>query len=155
MGRVMHGARAKLGILSPSTNTIRFIGIIESISYGMTFDVQPSFVLGRWTCASLDYTSVEPIQINMTGYRVVDHGPHADGQLPKIQDLLNSDYCTIIVVDRQTLKEIAIIQDVRISGFTGGFAARQLSQLSISAVGTLVSDESTDNSEPADSTVLP
>lgn len=121
----------------------------------MTYDIQPAFILGRYTCASLDYTAVEPVQVNMSGYRVVDHGPHADGHLPKVQDLLNATYCQLVCVDRQTLKEVAVIRDMLIGGYSGGFAARQLSQLSMSGTGIVVADESSENYEAADAASLP
>lgn len=155
MGKVMTGARAKVGVVDPGANTIRYYATVESISYGMQIDTGVSYVLGRWSCAAIDYTAVEVIQINMTGWRVVDHGPHVEMRIPRVQDLLQADYLTIVVHDRQTLKNVATIRDVRLTGYSGGFAARQLSQLSVSALGTLVDDELSDNAEPADSVSLP
>lgn len=153
--QVMSGARAKIGYTDPSSGITRFFGIFESISYGMQIDVSPVFLLGRWTAAALEYTSVEPVQVSTTGWRVVNHGPHTDGRMPKVQDIMKHEYMTIVVVDRLTLQAVATIKSVRPTSYNTGFAARQLSQMSMSYMGILADDESSDNSEPADSTTLP
>lgn len=152
---VVSGPRCKLGRLDPSSGVVRYFGIFESVSYGLTYDCQPVFLLGRWTAASLDYTAVEPVQVSCTGWRVVNHGPHTDGGLPKIQDLLTADYQLLSIVDRKTHAVIATIRDVRPTGYSTGVAARQLSQLSMSYIGIIADDEDTDNSEASDSVFLP
>lgn len=155
MGKVVSGARCKLGVVDPSTGVTRFLGTFESISYGFQYDIQPAYILGRWTCASLDYTSVEPVQISTSGWRVVDHGPHQDGFLPRVQDLLTSEYMTLVVQDRQTKKLIATIEGVRPGGYSTGVAARQLTQVNQQWTGLIVNDEMAVNAEPASSTFLP
>lgn len=115
----------------------------------------PAFILGRFTAASIDYTSVEPVNCTASGWRVVRHGAHVEGRVPNIKDLLNHEYIQIGVVDRQTLEAVATIRDVRPTGYSSAFAARQLTQMSMSYIGIIVDDESTDNHEPSDSTQLP
>jgi hypothetical protein len=155
MGKILSGARAKLGLVDTSTGVTRFVGTFESISYGFQYDIASAYILGRWTCASLDYTSVEPVQISTSGWRVVDHGPHQDGFVPKVQDLLTSEYLTMVVQDRQTLKAVATIEGVRPGGYSTSIAARQLTQISQSWTGIIVNDELTSNAEPSSSTFLP
>lgn len=152
---VLSGPRVRLGRIDPSTGVVRYFGIYESCSFGMQYDVQPVFLLGRWTAAALEYTAVEPVNISCTGWRVVGHGAHTDGGLPRVQDLLTADYQVLTLHDRKTNQTIATIRDVRPTGYSTGYAARQLTQMSVSYLGILVDDELTDNSEPADSTFLP
>ena len=153
--RVMSGARAKIGMLDANTRQIRVVGIYNNFSYSLQLDVQPAFILGRFTAASLDYTSVEPCHCTASGYRVVGHGAHVEGRVPNIKDLLTHEYIQIVVVDRQTLAAVATIRDVRPTGYSSAFTARQLTELTMTYVGIIVDDESTDNSEPSDSTDLP
>ncbi len=152
---VLSGPRAKLGIIDASNKVARYFGIYESVSYGLTYDLAPVFILGRWTAASLDYTAVEPVQITCTGWRVVGHGPHTDGGMPAVQNLLTAQYLILVITDRKTQATVATISDVRATSFSTGVAARQLSQLTVTYMGIIVSDESTDNAEPASSTFLP
>lgn len=153
--KVMSGARAKVGMLDPNTKQVRVVGIYNNFSYSLQLDVQPAFILGRFTAASLDYTSVEPCHCTAGGWRVVRHGAHVEGRVPNIKDLLNHEYIQIVVVDRQTFAPVATIRDVRPTGYSSAFTARQLTELTMTYVGIIVDDEDTDNSEPADSTDLP
>lgn len=153
---VLSGPRCRVAIIDPSNGIARYFGIYESINYGLSLDTQTPFILGRWTAASIDYTAVEPIQITCTGWRVVDHGPFTDGGMPRTQDLLTAQYLQLILTDRKTGKSVGVISDVRATSFSTGVAARQLSQLTVTYIGLMLSsDESVDNSEPASSTFLP
>lgn len=152
---VFSGPRAKVGLVNPSTGVAKYFGIFESCSWGQTYDIQPTYILGRWTAASLDYTAVEPVQVTCSGWRVVGHGPHTDGQLPFIQNLLTADYLQIVVTDRKTGATVATIVDVRPSGYSTGVAARQLSQLTVSYMGIRAETEEGENTESAGSTFLP
>lgn len=153
--KVMSGARAKVGMIDPNTQQLRVVGIYDNFSYGLQLDVAPAFILGRFTAASLDYTSVEPISCTASGWRVVRHGAHVEGRVPNIKDLLHHEYIQIGVVDRQSLALVATVRDVRPTGYSSAFTARQLTQMTMSYMGIIVDDEDTDNSEPADSTDLP
>lgn len=153
--KVMSGARAKVGMIDPNTNLLTVVGIYDNFSYGLQYDVAPAFILGRFTAASLDYTSVEPVNCTASGWRVVRHGAHVEGRVPNIKDLLTHDYIQIGVVDRQTLALVATIRDVRPTGYSSAFTARQLTQMTMTYMGIIVDDEDTDNHEPSDSTDLP
>lgn len=153
--KVMSGARAKVGVVDPNNGQLQVVGIYDNFSYGLQYDVSPAFILGRFTAASLDYTSVEPVNCTASGWRVVKHGAHVEGRVPNIKDLLTHEYIQIGVVDRQTLELVATIVDVRPTGYSTAFTARQLTQMTMSYMGILAGDEDTNNAEPADSTNLP
>ncbi len=152
---VLSGPRVKLGCVDVGTGIAKYFGIFESCSWGQTYDCQSVFILGRYTAASLDYTAVEPVQVTCTGWRVVNHGPHSDGRLPFIQNLLQADYIQLVLTDRKTGATVANIVDVRPTGYSTGFAARQLSQLTMSFIGIRAETEEGENVESSDSTFLP
>jgi hypothetical protein len=156
----MHGARAKVGVHDPSTGDTKIIGSFSSVSYGVTYETQPAWILGRYTAAAIDYTSVDIVQITCSGWRVVGHGWHVDAKLPRVQDLLTADYIELVVIDRQAEvlggePRIARITQVRPTSGSGGFEARQLSGTTHTYVGLLVSDESVTNAEHPSAADLP
>ena len=152
--KVLSGARATVQIYDGKTT--RNVGIFSDISYGVTYDVLPAFILGRYSAAELDYTAMEVVHITANGFRIVDHGWFADAMFPSLSQLMGASYLTFFVLDRQTGVRIAKIDSVRPVGATGGFTARQLSTSTHSYMGLLVSDESEpDNNETAGASVLP
>jgi hypothetical protein len=152
--KVLSGARAKLGFFDG--NQVTYVGIFSDISYGVTYDVQPAWILGRYSAAELDYTAMEVVHVTANGYRIVDHGWFRDAQFPSLNQLMSFGYLTLSVLDRQTNKEIARIDQVKPVGATGGYSARQLSTSTHTYYGLLVSDESQpDNTESAGAMSLP
>lgn len=138
--KVMSGARAKLGFYDGNTPT--FVGIFADVSYGVTYTVEPAYILGSYAATELDYTSMEPVHIQCTGFRVVGHGWFADARFPSLSQLMFADYITMSVYDRQGDTEIARIDRVRPASAAGGFSAKMLSTSTHSYIGLLVSDES-------------
>lgn len=153
--KVMSGARGKLGIYDRNTGLVTVVGIFNNVSWGLTYDAQPVFILGRYSAAEIDYTAMEPVQVTASGWRVVDHGPHVDAKVPQLQDLLRHEYLELAIVDRQTNKKIGIIHSVRPTGWSTTLSARQLQETTVTFVGLLVDDESTAMAENAGSTDLP
>lgn len=158
--KIMSGARAKVGVHDPLTNETKIIGIFDNISYGVVYDTQAAFILGSYIAAEIDYTAVEIVQITASGWRVRGHGVHVEGKLPRVQDLLFHEYLELVVIDRQAeaLGEearVAKIRRVRPTSGGGGYTARQLSQATLSYVGILVDDESTQNGEHPTAADLP
>jgi hypothetical protein len=156
----MSGARAKVGVHDPATGETKYIGIFDNLSYGVNYDVSPAFILGAYGAAEIDYTGVDVVNISASGWRVIGHGWHVDGRLPRVQDLLLHEYIELVAVDRATEAEggdprIARIRKVRPASGQGGFAARSLSQVTLSYVGLLVDDESVDNAEHPTASTLP
>jgi len=140
----MNGARATVGWTVGGEGGVAkptIVGLFTNISYGVTYDVQPAYILGRYTAAEIDYTAAEVVNITASGWRVVDSGWHKAGRLPRVQDLATAEYIELVVTDRQTGKRIAIIRNVRPTSVSGGFSARSLSESSHTFVGILVDDE--------------
>lgn len=153
--KVMSGARAIVNILDKNTGLPKAVGIFNSFSYGVTYDVQPAYILGRFSAAALDYTAVEPVNITAGGWRVIGHGPHTEGLLPNLKDLLTTEQITLIVVDRATNKKVASISGCRPTGYSTAVSARQLQEMTNTYMGLLVDDEDTINEEAAGSNELP
>ena len=152
--KVLSGARAKLGFYDG--NQVNYVGIFTDCSYGVTYGVDPAFVLGRYSAAELDYTFMDVVHITANGFRIVDHGWFADAKFPSLSQLMTANYMTMSILDRQTLKEIARIDGVRPVAATGGYSARQLSTSTHTYMGLLVSDESQpDNTESPNASFLP
>lgn len=153
--RTMTGARAKFGFIDPATGTATICGIFNNVSYGLQYDAQPVYILGRYSPAEIEYTAQEPVRITATGWRVVGHGPHTEAHVPKLQDLLTHEYLTLVLFDRQTNEKIATFHSVRPTGYDTTLANRNLSEVTISFIGLLVDDEDTQNAETPGATDLP
>jgi len=148
----MHGARAIVSIRGKK------VGIFTNVSYGMQYDIQPAFILGRFSPAELTYTAAEPISISATGWRVFDNGPFADagGNMPKLQDLLTAEDMEFAISDRQTDKNIVTVTGVRHQGFQTSIAPRALEEMTLNFMGLVLRDETnTDNAENQSSASLP
>jgi len=158
--KVMNGARAKMGIYDPSTGLTHIVGLFNNVSYNMTYEAQPAYILGRYSAAEIDYTSMDVVSITCSGFRVVEHGPHVEAGVPRLQDLLTSEYIHLAIIDRQREAQgadgrIAIFKNCRATGYSTTISARNLEEITVTFVGLLVDDESTTNSESALSTNLP
>jgi hypothetical protein len=158
--KVMNGARAKLGIYDPATNSTRIVGIFNNVSYGLTFDAQPAYILGAHAPAEIDYTSQEPVSITASGWRVIDHGPHVEAGIPKLQDLLLHEYLELVIMDRQREAggkdgRITKFHKVRPTGYSTTISARQLEEVTVTFMAILVDDESTTNTEGPGAASLP
>lgn len=149
--KIMHGARAQV-ILNG-----KVIGVFTNVSYGMAYDIQPAFVLGRFSAAELAYTAAEPIGISASGWRVVEHGPftEAGGSMPKLQDLLTAEDMTFSLYDRQTDQLIMTVVGVRHAGFNTSVAPRALEEMSLNFMGLRLSDETAENNEAPGASDLP
>ena len=153
--KVLNGARAVVRIAGAGANAGQAVGIFSSFSYGLTYDVQPVYVLGRYSAAELGYTGMEPVRCTAAGWRVVNNGPHASAKMPKLQDLLQHEYIQIDVLDRQTGLVIAKIKDVRPETYASTIASRQLTEVTHTFVGLLVDDETASNNENPGANDLP
>lgn len=165
--KVMSGARAKVAIVDPQTDEATVVGIFNQCSYGLTFDQQPVYILGRYSAAEIEYTGQEVVGITCSGWRVVGNGPHNLGKdgakagVPNLFDLLTHEYIELTVIDRQTESSdpnkarIAKFRKVRPTGYSTTISAKQLEDITISFVGILVDDENTTNTETPNAANLP
>jgi hypothetical protein len=139
-GRVISGARALVQVFDGSQATT--LGIFSQVSYGLTYEYGTAFILGRYSAASIDYTSVDVVQMQCHGYRVVGAGWHEEARLPYVSEMLYPNYLTFQLFDRGTKKAVAKITNVLPTSASGGYTARQLSEIQVTYVGLLVTDES-------------
>lgn len=146
--KVLHGARAQVYVGG------KLVGLLHNISYNVVYDTQDAYVLGRLSAAEIGYTAMEPVTGTLSGWRVVGNGPHIIG-LPQLKDLLTADYTQLVVIDRVTNKRVSSITGVRLTGHSGGQAARQFSETVIPYKGLMYGDESVSNIEPAGPSDLP
>lgn len=137
----MHGSRAKVIIDG------KVVGIFGNCSYGVRYDANPVFILGRFNPAEIALTGQEAIEVQCSGYRVVDNGPYAVASVPKLQDLLNHEDITLGIVDRQTGKEVLTVVGVRPTGYSTEVASRQLQSLQVSFMGIALADEAGDQED--------
>lgn len=157
--KVLHGARAVLWVGNTPA------GIFNSTQYGVQYDVQPAFILGRFSAAELVYTGMEVIGLTMSGFRVTDHGPFAvidketgSRLVPRLQDLLTYDDIAVSLHDRleeDPNKPIMIVTMCKPVGFNSTMAARALSDLTVTMQGLHLEDEEGSNDELAGSSDLP
>lgn len=153
--KTMHGARAKVYIADPNTGKPELIGIFNNVSWGLTFDAQPVFLLGRHSADELVYTAQEPVSVTASGFRVVGAGPHKIAKLPNLRDLLTHEYVELVINDRQTGRDIAKIHSVRPTSYSTTLSARNLEEVTVTFMGLLVDDEDTVNAERPDAVTLP
>jgi hypothetical protein len=149
-----HGARGRVFIVDPQGNS-QLIGIFNTISWGLTYDVQPVSILGKYGPAELVYTAMEPVNVSCSGFRVVGHGPHKEGHVPNLADLLTHEGLTIKISDRLTGVDIATIHDCRPTSYATSLNARNLEEISINYVGLLADTEDQQLTDRADATQYP
>lgn len=158
--KVMTGARAKLGVYDPTTGLTRIIGIYNNVSWGMSYEAQEAYILGRYSPADITYVAQNPVNITVSGYRVIEHGPHIDGGLPRLQDLLMFQYIELVIVDRDREAlgldgRVAKFHQVVPTGYSTTLNARNQQEISQTFLGVTVDDESVDNVESPGATYLP
>jgi hypothetical protein len=158
--KVMSGARCKFGVFDPATGQTRYIGIFKNVSWTLTNQTEPVFILGRYSAAEIEYTSQDIVSITASGWRVIEHGPHNEAAVPKLQDLLTHEYLELVIMDRQREAagkdaRIAKFRNVRPVGYSTSLDARQLEEVTVNFVAILVDDESTTNNESPGASQLP
>ncbi len=151
--KTMHGARAKVFLID--ANGAHLVGIWNNFSYNVSIDVQPSYILGRYSAAELTTTGVEPVSITAQGWRVIDFGPMKVGGITSVKDLLLQEYILLQVYDRQTKKVVANIKGCLPTGFSSTVSAKQLQENTNTYLGLLMDDESVIMSEAVDAADLP
>jgi len=152
--KTFHGARAQL-IIAPPGQAARVVGIFSSVSFGLQFDVNPVYLLGRFSADELVYTGMAPVKVTATGWKVIGAGPHVVAGLPTLDQLLTADYLELAIYDRQTDQRVAQIHSVRCEGYSTTINARELDSMSVSFVGLLIDDESAVNQEAVGASTLP
>ncbi len=158
--KVMSGPRALVGAYDPATGKSRIIGLFSSVSYNLSYETQDANILGAYAPVEIDYVGQNVVSITCSGYRVIDHGAHAEAGVPKLQDLLTHEYLEMTIIDRQSQNagkdgRIAKFRRVRPVGYSSGMSARNLTEMTVNFVAINVDDESTTNQESAGAGQLP
>lgn len=152
--KTVTGARAKVYIADPNTGKSTLVGAFSQISWGLTFDAQPVHILGRFGPTEIVYTAQEPVSVQATGFKVIGAGVHKLMGMPNTRDLLTHEYLEMVIVDRQTGREMTKIHSLRPISYQTQLNARNLEEISVNYMGLLVDDEDTQLSEAPDATSL-
>lgn len=150
-GKTMTGARAKVyvdGVL---------VGLFDSVNYNINIGAEPIHLLGRFSPDEIAITSYEAVGVQASGFRVIGQGGHLLPKVPKLQDLLNFEYITLVVVDRKSEEAdpIATVKNCVPIGLGTGYQAKATSRVQITYLGTVAEDESGSQDESSGATTLP
>jgi len=109
---------------------------------------------------------MEVVQVQASGFRVMQHGPFAtvdastgSSLIPKLQDILN--YADLVVSLHDRLEtdadksNIMTLTNVKPQGFNSSVGARGLQDISVTFQGLHLSDESGSNNEDSTAVDLP
>ncbi len=138
--KILTGARAKVAIIDPAGTPI-FVGLFSQCSWSMKQGKDPAFVLGRFSPAEITPTSQEPVQMTLTGYRVIDSGPYKVANATMLKNLMSEQDFVIAIYDRQTKKYIFTAYGCRVQGWSSGVAAKGISDIRIEVIGMKGEDE--------------
>ena len=141
--KVMTGARAKIYV----DNVL--VGVYDSCTYAINIGAEPIHILGRYSPAEITQTSYEAVTVNCSGFRVIGNGGHVIPKVPKLQDLLQLEYVTLSMVDRQSVDNIPImnVQNCIPINYSTGVNAKATSRIQVTYLGTHAGDEAGDQDE--------
>jgi hypothetical protein len=146
--QILNGARAQLLIAG------KIVGVFTNCSWGVQYDLNPAYILGRYSPAELTYTGQEPINVTATGFRIIENGAYISAGLPKLQDLMTHEDIVLSLQDRQTGKTFLTVTGVRPMGYDSSVASRSISDFSVRFQGLKASDESGIQDEAPGATTL-
>lgn len=139
----MTGARAIISVGNKE------IGFFSSCDWSYSIDVQPAYVLGRYSVAETTYTSAAPVTVRCAGFRAFDgtdkNGPHqllssgTSKLVPTINDLLNAESVDIVIVDRQNPDKVYMkVINAKATGYSTSLRAREQQTISVEFMGMRV-----------------
>jgi hypothetical protein len=129
-------------------------GIFDTCGYTTSLGTEDIFILGASAAREIAITSMEVVNLNMTGWRVVGNGVHILPKFPKLADLLTFTSLTISVVDRATEAQILTVLGVVPTTTGENYSAKMTTKLQVSMKGIRAYDESGDSDE-SDAADLP
>lgn len=151
--KVMHGARAVLAV-GDADNTKK-VGIFNNVSYGVAYDANPIYLLGRFNPAEIALTGQEPVSVTASGWRMIDEGPHVQAKVPHLKDLLSNPTIMLTIVDRQSGETIMHVDQCVVTGYTTSLASRTPQEITVNFMGLAITDESDPNDGDAGAVNLP
>jgi len=147
------GARAVIRI----NNEI--VAIAENYSFTVNTPMEPIHLLGRYSSAEIVPLSYEAIPLSLSGVRVINAGPHTQGKVLKLQELLNAEDAVITVGDRQGQTDggapMATFIGGKSTGYSSGVSAKGSQRVNINYLARMVEDESGNQAESAGAVELP
>ena len=119
------------------------VGLFANCSWSIGQEKVPAYILGRYNPAEITPTSQEPVQLTLTGYRVIGSGPYAVANATELQNLLNEEDFSLMIFDRRD-PDVPIFAAVgcRVMGWSSGVAARGVSDIRVEVIGIKGGDES-------------
>lgn len=141
-GKVLTGNRSKVYING------ELVGIFDSCTVSGTIATEPVFILGRSSAAEIAVTAADVVNVSCSGFRVVGAGVHTLPAVPLVQDLINLDPFTIVVVDRQTGETLETILNCVPVNHSANYNARATSKVNITYMGTIAYNEDNKDSDP-------
>lgn len=145
----MNGARAIVKVAGA------VVGVFDSCQYGGNLGAEPVHTLGRYSASEIAITSYEAIQVSCSGFRIIDQGVHVLPAVPKLQDLLLLESVQIEIEDRQTGSLITKVADCKPTSWGEAQQAKGTTRFNVTYLGTILSDESGDQTESGGATDLP
>jgi hypothetical protein len=141
--KIMTGARAIVSVGNKE------IGFFSSCDWSYSVDVQPAYVLGRYSVAETTYVSAAPVTVRCAGFRAFDgtsaNGPHqllqsgATKLVPTLNDLLNAQSVDIVIVDRQNPDKVYMkVINAKATGYSTSLRAREQQTISVEFMGMRV-----------------
>lgn len=131
------------------------VGIFDSCQYGANLGTEAIHTLGRYSANEIAITSYEAIQVACSGFRIINQGVHELPAAPKLQDLLAFENVQLEVEDRKTGEGIMTVKDCVPSNWGEAQQAKGTTRFNITYIGTVLSDESGDQTESQNATNLP
>ena len=123
------------------------VGTFDSISYAENLSTESIHVLGRYGAVEIVPNSYESINVNCSGYRVLDAGPHTTPRFPSLDSLLTISTINLEVHDRQSGKVIGFVYGCIPSSNSVNYHSKSTSRTSIGFHGLWASDESLPNGQ--------
>lgn len=140
VSQTLTGARCKLYIDGIP------VGTFASVSYGVDYDVQDVFTMGKYNAQEIVYTGMNTVNVSVQGFRVLDFGPYKDISVPKLGDLLLHNDITLQLTDRRSVgtpsENVLTVFNVRPVNWNSDHQSRSLSTLNVTFRGITISDES-------------
>lgn len=145
----MVGARAKVRVNG------ELVGMFDSCQYGANLGTEPIHTLGRYGAQEIAITSYEAIQVACSGFRIIDQGVHVLPAAPTLQELLSFESIQLEVEDRQSGQNIMIVKNCVPSNWGEAQQAKGTTRFNITYIGTVLSNESGDQDEADQPSILP
>lgn len=149
--KVFTGARAKVLVDN------QLVGIFDSCSTAVNIGAEPIHILGRYSADEITPTSYEAVTVNCSGFRIIGNGAHVLPKMAKLDQLLNLESVTLAVVDRQNEDgpPVMTVKNCIPINYSTGVNAKATSKLQITYLGTVHSDEDSDQAEAGGAASLP